>query len=55
MATIPDDFVFHLLHQLSSASKMPGWESLEDDADRLRSFLVVNHGLESTPLDHPPE
>jgi hypothetical protein len=41
MAMIPDDFIFHLLQQLTCAAKETGRESLLEDADRLRSFLDV--------------
>jgi hypothetical protein len=57
MVTIPDDFVFHLLHQLTCAAKETGWGSLLHDADKLRSYLPQSsQTASSTPaLPVPPD
>jgi hypothetical protein len=55
MVTIPDDFVFHLLHQLTCAAKETGWGSLLHDADMLRSYLPQSSQTDSsTPEPQVP-
>lgn len=53
MTNIPEDFVYHLLHQLTCAAKETGWGSLLKDADALRSYLSLEPPLENA--EPPPE
>jgi len=53
MVTIPDDFVFHLLHQLTCAAKETGRESLLIDAAKLRAYLPQSSQAASS-IPEPP-